>query len=68
MRVPKRAREGRGELSSLIVGPPGVDEAVAAGPRRSRLFRLNDAALIVLLMVPQLVWLGVVAYLLNRHH
>jgi hypothetical protein len=53
-------------LSSLIAGPPRVDDAAAAGPmRRSRLFRLNDGVLIGLLVVPQLAWLAVVAYLLH---
>jgi hypothetical protein len=57
---------GEGELSSLIAGPPRVDEVVVRDPvRRSRLVRLNDGVLIGVLVVPQLAWLAVVAYLLH---
>jgi hypothetical protein len=56
------------------LGRPGssVDEVASADagylPQpRSRLVRLNDAALITLLVVPQLIWLGLVVYLLHRN-
>lgn len=49
-----------------------VDEVTSADAGHlpqptSRLVRLNDAALITLLVVPQLVWLGLVVYLLHRN-
>jgi hypothetical protein len=51
---------------------PSVSEATSAGAGHrarstSRLVRLNDAALVALLVVPQLAWLAVVVYLLHRH-
>jgi len=64
---------------SPLAGPRPVDDAgsqeagqrAAAGAkryeRRSRLARANDAVLIAVLVVPQLVWLAVVVYLLHRH-
>ena len=55
-------------MGSLIVGPRPADQAGSADSRpESRLFRFNDGVLIALLLVPQIAWLGVVAYLLHLH-
>ena len=54
-------------MRSLIAGVRPGAHARNVDPRESRLFRFNDGVLIALLVVPQLVWLGLVAYLLNLH-
>ena len=52
-------------MRSLIAGVRPGARATNVDPTGSRLFRFNDGVLIVLLVVPQLVWLGLVAYLLQ---
>ena len=55
-------------MRSLIAGArPGARVTTVAPTSESRLIRFNDGVLIALLVVPQLVWLGLVAYLLNLH-
>lgn len=66
-------------MVSPLAGPRRVDEAGSAdtghdGPWEgrerkpaSRLRSANDAVLLSVLVVPQLLWLVVVIYLLHRH-
>jgi hypothetical protein len=55
-------------LGSLTAGLRRADGTrPTEGLPESRLFRVNDSVLIALLVVPQLVWLGLVAYLLHLH-
>jgi hypothetical protein len=55
------------EMASPAVAEEGRQrQEPGAGGSTSRLRRVSDPVLLVVLLLPQLVWVGLVVYLLHR--